>query len=81
MMRQFQVLPPPVFTSIQLLGSSVSLTLTTTSNRLHALERSTNFLSASWDTVTNNILGDGLSTTITDTQAQDSQFYRVRLSP
>jgi spore coat protein A len=83
MMRQFQVLPPPIFTSIQLLGSSVSLTLTTTSNRLHALERSTNFLSDSWNTFTNNILGDGSSTTITDTQGgiSSQQFYRIRLSP
>jgi FtsP/CotA-like multicopper oxidase with cupredoxin domain len=83
MMRQFQVLPPPVVTSIQLLGSNVSLTFTTTSNRFHALERTTNLLSGSWNTITNNILGDGSSMTIGDTQAADSsqQFYRIRLAP
>jgi len=83
MMRQFQVLPPPIFTSIQWQGSNLSLTFTTTSNRLHALERSSSLLSGSWDTFTNNILGDGASRTITDTEAGSSpqQFYRVRLTP
>jgi hypothetical protein len=83
MMRQFEVLPPPVLTSIQLLGSNVRLTLTTTSNRLHAVERATNLESAIWNTFTNNIPGDGSSTTITDTPSIGSPqlFYRVRLAP
>jgi len=83
MMRQFQVLPPPVFTSIQWLGTNVSLTFTTTSNRLHAVERNDELLSGSWNTFTNGIPGNGGLVTVIDPNAADTQqrFYRVRLAP
>jgi spore coat protein A len=83
MMRQFQVLPPPVFTSIQWLGTNVSLTFTTTSNRLHAVERNNDLLSGGWNTFTNGILGNGGTVTVIDPNAGNApqRFYRVRLSP
>ncbi len=82
MMRQFQVLPPPVLTSIQWQASNVSLTFTTTSNRLHAVERSDTLLSNSWSTLTSGIPSGSGTATVTDTDSTNlTQFYRVRLLP
>jgi spore coat protein A len=82
MMRQFQVLPPPVFTSIQWQGSNVSLTFTTTSNRLHAVERNDTLVSNSWNTLTSGIPSGSGTATVTDPETNAAQgFYRVRLLP
>jgi spore coat protein A len=83
MMRQFEILPPPAFTSIKWLGSHASLTFTTTSNRVHAVERNDDLSSLEWKTVTNGIPGDGGIVTVIDPYAANSghRFYRVRLNP
>jgi FtsP/CotA-like multicopper oxidase with cupredoxin domain len=82
MMRQFQVLPPPVFTSVLWQGSNVSLTFTTTSNRLHAVERTHTLNSDSWNTLTSDVPSGGGTATVTDPVTNTAQgFYRVRLLP
>jgi hypothetical protein len=75
-------LPPPVFTSIQWQGSNVSLTFTTTSNRLHAVERNDTLVPNSWSTFTSGIPGNGSNATVSDPESNAAQgFYRVRLLP
>jgi spore coat protein A len=83
MMRQFQVLPRPVFTSIQWQGSNVSLTFTTTSNRLHAVERNDILVSNSWSAFTSDIPSGSGTATVSDPDAPNAaqRFYRVRLLP
>jgi len=76
------VLPPPVFTSIQWQGSNVSLTFTTTSNRLHAVERSDTLFYNSWHTFTSDIPSGSGTAIVTDRATNATQgFYRVRLVP
>jgi spore coat protein A len=83
MMRQFQVVPPPRITAIQLSGPNVQVSFSTTSNRLHFVERRDDLLTGSWSMLTNNIAGDGGIKTVTDpgAAALPKRYYRVGLHP
>jgi spore coat protein A len=83
MMRQFEVVLPPMFTEIQRLGSDIRLNFTSTTNRLHYVQRRDDLISGSWANFTNNILGNGGNKTVTDpgAAAQPKRFYRIGLSP
>jgi hypothetical protein len=83
MMRQFEVVPPPVFTDLRRLGSDIQLKFTPTPNRFHFVERKDNLVSGSWTNFTNNILGIGTNVSVIDAGAatRSNRFYRLGLSP
>jgi spore coat protein A len=83
MMRQFEVVLPPMFTGIERLGNDVQLQFRTTTNRLHQVQRRDDLLSGSWANLTNNILGSGGNAIVTDPGAatQPMRFYRIGLAP
>ncbi len=83
MMRQFELVLPPLFTGIQRLGDNVQLTLAPTTNRLHFLQRRNDLRSGSWVTFTNNIPGTAATITVTDpgSAAGTQGYYRIGLSP
>jgi hypothetical protein len=83
MMRQFEVVPPPMFTGIQRLGSDIQLNFRPTPDRLHFLQRRDDLSNSSWTNFTNNILGSGGNASVTDpgAAAQPKRFYRIGLSP
>ena len=83
MMRQFEVVLPPMFTGIQRLGSDIQLNFRPTPNRFHFLQRRDDLFNSPWTNFTNNILGSGSNTSVTDPggAAQPKRFYRIGLSP
>jgi spore coat protein A, manganese oxidase len=83
MMRQFQVLAPPEFTSVQWTGEGLSLAFMTLSNRLHQIERCDDLAAQNWNAWLDPIPGTGSETTVIDSSATNSVqgFYRIRLVP
>jgi spore coat protein A len=83
MMRQFEVVPPPEFTSIRRLGGDIQLNFKPTTNRLHFIERKNDLNSGSWMNFTNNIPGTGAIISVSDpgAAAQPKRFYRIGLPP
>jgi spore coat protein A len=83
MMRQFEVVPPPLMTAAQISGTNVQVTFRTTTNRLHFVQRRDNVATGAWFDFTNNIPGTGTNATVIDSggATQSNRFYRVGLSP
>ena len=83
MMRQFEVVPPPMFTRIRGLGGDIQLDFSPTPKRHHFVQWRHGLFNGSWTSFTNNILGSGTNMTVTDTGAagQPRRFYRIGLSP
>lgn len=83
MMRQFEVVPPPMFTGVQRLGANMQLSFRPTTNRLHFVQRRDDVVSGLWIDFTNNIPGTATNVTITDpgAAAQPQRFYRIGLAP
>jgi hypothetical protein len=82
-MRQFQVVPPPMFTDIRRAGTNILLDLRPTTNRLHFVQRKEDLASGSWTNFTNNIFGTSATVSVTDpgAAARPRRFYRIGLSP
>lgn len=83
MMRQFEVVLPPMLTGIRRLGPDIQIDFMPTPNRLHFVLRGDELLSGSWTSFTNNIPGLGDKIVVTDPGAasQPKRFYRIGLSP
>jgi len=83
MMRQFEVVLPPLITDLQLLGSNVALGFRTVPNRLHFVQRRDDLFTGSWASFTSNIPGVGTNTTVIDSggASRTKRFYRVGLLP
>jgi spore coat protein A len=83
MMRQFEVVSPPQFTSIHVHGTNVVLQFTSATNLLHTVDRRDDFAAGSWTTLTNNLVGTGGPMTVTNAGAGrlPKRFYRVGVVP
>jgi spore coat protein A len=83
MMRQFQVVAPPQFTSLGVSGTNVVLQFTSATNLLHAVDRRDDLAAGSWTSLTNNLLGTGGPMIVTNTGAGrlPKRFYRIGVTP
>jgi spore coat protein A len=83
MMRQFQVVPPPLLTGIYKVGTNMHVTFRPASNWLHFVQRRDDVATGAWTSFTNNIPGTGASATISDPGAatRPRRFYRVGATP
>jgi len=83
MMRQFQVVPPPLITSVNISNSNFVLDFLSTTGRLHEVERRDDLQAGDWSAIASNILGDGATLSFTDTNGAvaPQHFYRIRLQP
>jgi spore coat protein A len=83
MMRQFEVVPPPLITNLRLAGSNVLLDFRPVPNRFHFVQRRDDLFTSSWTSFTNNILGAGTNATVSDPSgiARPKRFYRIGLTP
>ena len=83
MMRQFEVVLPPLMLGAQKAGADINVTFRTTPNRRHFLDRRDNVAAGSWSTVRTNIPGTATNVTVTDpgAAARMRGFYRVGLEP
>ena len=68
-------------TGIQAVGADTQINLSTGSNRLYRVDRTSDMVTAVWTTMTNNLPGTGGIVTITDPGAggQPKRFYRVTI--
>jgi hypothetical protein len=59
------------------------LNFRSTTNYLHRLERRDDLLTGGWSVIASNILGDGGTLSLTDTNgaAVPARFYRIGLQP
>ena len=69
--------------AVQTDATTIQINFTTANGKRYALEKTTNFLNASWEIVTNNVPGSGGAVQVIDARAptQTRQLYRVRLIP
>jgi FtsP/CotA-like multicopper oxidase with cupredoxin domain len=83
MMRQFEVVLPPLITGFQVSGSNIVLNFRPAPNHLHFIERRTDLVTGNWTTITNNVSGLGTNITVIDAGAanQMSRFYRIGVTP
>jgi hypothetical protein len=83
MMRQFQVVAPPEFTSIRVAGTNVVLQFLSATNLYHNLDGRDDVATGPWIIVTNNILGTGGPITVTNTGVGrlPKRFYRIGARP
>jgi spore coat protein A len=83
MMRQFQVVLPPVFTDIRRSGSNVILSFRTTTNWLHFLERRNSLSTGNWTLFTSGIPALGPTGTVIDPWCGPgtNRFYRLGIVP
>jgi Multicopper oxidase len=83
MMRQFEVIPPPEFTSINRAGNDVVLGFNTITNLTHAVSRRDDYLTSMWTTLFSNLTGTGSGMFVTNTGAatQPQRYYRLELTP
>jgi spore coat protein A len=83
MMRQFQVVPPPIITSVNVSNANFVLDFLSTTGRLHEVERRDDFQTGGWSVIASNILGNGATMSFTDTNgaASPQHFYRILLQP
>ena len=82
MMRQFEVIEPPHFTSIRPSGTNIVLRFTTAANLWHSVEHRDHVSTGAWSILTTNIIGTGGEQEVTDAAAQTlERFYRVGVKP
>lgn len=83
MMRQFQVVLPPEFTSIRVAGPDVVLKFRTATNLMHFIERREDLSTGTWNPIFSNLLGTGGELTVTNAGAAlvPRRFYRLGLEP
>ena len=83
MMRQFEVIPPPEFTSINRAGDDIVLGFNTITNLTHAVSRRDDYLTSMWTTLFSNLTGTGSGMFVTNTGAatQPQRYYRLELTP
>ncbi len=77
----FQPGPDLCITNIAFAGPDIHINLSTGSNRLYLVQKTSDLLTGAWTTVTNNLLGNGGTVTAIDPGAmsQPERFYRVQL--
>jgi len=81
MMRQFEVVPPPVFTSIRAAGTNVVLRFNTATSLLHTIQRRDQFAAGVWTNVT-SFIGSGIEMTLTNSRANSTQrVFRIGVTP
>ena len=68
-------------TNIAPAGVDIHISLSTGSNRLYLVQKTSDLVTGSWTTVTNNLVGNGSIVTAIDPGAttQPKRFYRVQL--
>jgi hypothetical protein len=72
--------PPPKIDSVSI-QNGVALAFLTMTNRVYAVEWSTNLLNASWISLTGGIIGDGGTQTVVDPTTNDlTRFYRLKVT-
>jgi FtsP/CotA-like multicopper oxidase with cupredoxin domain len=83
MMRQFEVVSPPLITGVYLEGSNVVLNFRPVTNQLHFVQYRTHLNTGAWSTFINNLPASGTNVTVTDFGAanHEQRFYRVGLTP
>lgn len=69
--------------AIQTVGADVEVSVTTGSNRLYRIDRTSSLTNSVWTTVTNNILGTGGIVTVIDPGAAvlSNRYYRATMLP
>ena len=77
----FQPGPDLRITNIAPAGADIHISLSTGSNRLYLVQRTTDLVTGTWTTVTSNLVGNGGIVIAIDPGAtmQPRQFYRVQL--
>jgi hypothetical protein len=82
MMRQFEVVLPPLFTAIQRAGSDILLSFRPSASRRHFLQRRNDFAAGAWTTFATNILGGATNLTTSDPggATQTQRVYRIGVS-
>jgi spore coat protein A, manganese oxidase len=82
MMRQFEVVLPPLFTAIQRAGSDILLSFRPSANRRHFVQRRNDFAAGPWSTFATNIMGGTTNLTILDPAGgtQSQRVYRIGVS-
>jgi hypothetical protein len=83
MMRQFEVVLPPIMTGVRKNGADINVSFRPTPNRRHFLERGDNVGLVTCSSIQTNIAGTGTNTTVIDSgaAARARGFYRVGLEP
>jgi FtsP/CotA-like multicopper oxidase with cupredoxin domain len=83
MMRQFEVVLPPLITAINVTDSSVVLNFRPASNHLHFVEYRNHLTTGGWLTLANNLPGAGTNITVLDSgvATQRQRFYRIGVAP
>jgi spore coat protein A len=83
MMRQFEVVLPPLITGLHTSGSNVVLSFRPTTSYIHFVERKNELSTGIWTLITNNVPALGTNVSVTDPGAasQSWRFYRVGLTP
>jgi spore coat protein A, manganese oxidase len=83
MMRQFEVVAPPLITGLRFAGQDVQINFIPTPNHLHFVQRRDDLFAGSWLTFTNNIpaLGTNVMATDQGTSGMERRFYRIGVSP
>ena len=68
-------------TNIAPVGADIQISLSTGSNRLYLVQRTSDLVTGAWTTVTNNLVGNGGTVIASDPGAttQPKRFYRVQL--
>jgi len=77
----FQTGPDLQIVDSEIVGADAQISLTTDSNHLYRVDRTTNLVSGVWATVTNNLPGTGGIVTVIDPGAasKTNQFYRAAI--
>jgi FtsP/CotA-like multicopper oxidase with cupredoxin domain len=83
MMRQFEVVLPPLITGIYLYGSNVVLNFRPAPNHLHFVQYRNDLITGTWSLLTNNVPALETNVSIVDEGAaiQGQRFYRIGLMP
>jgi len=66
-------------TTVQLDAATFRIGFTTVLGKSYAVERATNLVSQSWETVFNNVAGTGATVQVVDTLKAGQAIYRARL--
>jgi FtsP/CotA-like multicopper oxidase with cupredoxin domain len=83
MMRQFQVVEPPRFTSIRRAGTNVVLWFNTATNLWHTVQHRDEVSTGAWAVLTTNLFGSGGELAVTNSGAGQvpKRFYRIGITP
>jgi hypothetical protein len=83
MMRQFEVVLPPLITGLHPISSNIVLNFRPTTGYLHFVERKNDLSTGVWTLVTNNVSALSTNVSITDPGAASwpRRFYRIGLIP